>query len=260
VQYAGAFASGSRHAQWLGAHCPVFERDGTPRRNARGAQELRTMIYPKSQAEVLDVWRTIGLRGTGSDSFVLRDLHVPEAYTVLREDPASRRDPAPLYRMTANMIYASGFASVALGIARTVMDTFLDIAQDKTPRGMGRTLRDSALVQAEVALCEAKWSASRGYLHRCLGDVWESVQREPVAPDAQRMALRLAATYAIHQAKEVVDTIYDAAGATAIFEANPFERRFRDIHTVTQQVQGRKAFFETVGQYMLGHGANTTWI
>jgi indole-3-acetate monooxygenase len=43
-----------------------------------------------------------------------------------------------------------------------------------------------------------------------------------------------------------------AAGSTAIFEKNPFERRFRDIHTVSQQLQGRQELFETVGQYLLG--------
>ena len=68
----------------------------------------------------------------------------------------------------------------------------------------------------------------------------------------QRMTARLASTFAIHQSLQVVDTAYHAAGSTAIFEANPFERRFRDIHTVSQQLQGRQEHFETVGQYLLG--------
>jgi len=50
----------------------------------------------------------------------------------------------------------------------------------------------------------------------------------------------------------IVDTAYHAAGSNAIFEENPFERRFRDIHTVSQQLQGRQEHFETVGQYLLG--------
>ena len=66
------------------------------------------------------------------------------------------------------------------------------------------------------------------------------------------MTIRLAATFAIHQSMAVVDTAYHAAGASAIFAANPFERRFRDIHTVAQQLQGRQQHFETVGQYLLG--------
>jgi indole-3-acetate monooxygenase len=54
---------------------------------------------------------------------------------------------------------------------------------------------------------------------------------------------------------------YHAAGSTAIFEDNPFERRFRDIHTVSQQVQGRREHFETVGQYLLGLDPDTlAWL
>ena len=87
-----------------------------------------------------------------------------------------------------------------------------------------------------------------------------------VDPDAEwsyeggddRAMIRLASTWAIHQARDVVDTAYHAAGATAIFESNPFERRFRDTHTVIQQYQGRQAHFETVGQVLLGLQAEGT--
>ena len=64
--------------------------------------------------------------------------------------------------------------------------------------------------------------------------------------------LRLAATWAIHQSRDIVATVYQAAGSTAIFENNPLERRMRDIHAGTQQGQGRQVHFETVGQIMMG--------
>jgi hypothetical protein len=62
----------------------------------------------------------------------------------------------------------------------------------------------------------------------------------------------MASTWAIQCAREVVAQLYGAAGALAIFNSRPFERRFRDIHTVTQQIQGHPAHFETVGQILLG--------
>jgi alkylation response protein AidB-like acyl-CoA dehydrogenase len=67
-----------------------------------------------------------------------------------------------------------------------------------------------------------------------------------------RARIRLATTYAINQATEVVQAAYRMAGSTAIFESGPFERRFRDMHAVSQQVQGRRTHFETVGRSMLG--------
>ena len=79
-------------------------------------------------------------------------------------------------------------------------------------------------------------------------------------PTDHRMKIRQASTYAIHQAKEVVDVAYHEAGATAIFDANPFERRFRDVNTVTQQVQGRRSHFETIGQHLLGSQPGLRWV
>jgi len=67
-----------------------------------------------------------------------------------------------------------------------------------------------------------------------------------------QVTLRLATTWAIREAAAVVSTIYQAAGGTAVFTANPFERRFRDVHTVTQQIQGHESNFEAVGQVLLG--------
>ena len=59
---------------------------------------------------------------------------------------------------------------------------------------------------------------------------------------------------------DAVDFAYNAAGATAIFENHPLERRFRDIHTVTQQLQGRLSHFETVGAWMMGADADLTFV
>ena len=75
-----------------------------------------------------------------------------------------------------------------------------------------------------------------------------------------RMAIRLASTYVIRQAKEIADTAFDAAGTSAVFASSPFERRFRDIHAVAQQLQGRKLHFQTVGQYLLGLDTELGWV
>ena len=87
---------------------------------------------------------------------------------------------------------------------------------------------------------------------RPCSETWATAVRGEALSLPQRAALKLAGTYAVHQAKDVVDTVYHAAGATAIFESNPFERRFRDVHTVIQQVQAQFANFEMVGQVLLG--------
>ena len=247
-----SFASGSHHATWLGAHVAILAEDGTPQLRSDGGPIMRTLLFPKASAKFTDIWHVIGLRGTGSDSYTVSDLFVPENYTVLRQSDPKPRQPGPLYAFSSSNIYASGFAGVALGVARSTLDAFVELARDKVPRGAKRTLRDNNVVQAQVAQSEARLSAARAFLLGALEEIWREVDQTGRLTLDHHTTIRLASTWAIHQAREVVDMAYHAAGATAIFESNPFERRFRDIHTVVQQYQGRQAHFETVGQVLLG--------
>jgi indole-3-acetate monooxygenase len=246
------FATGSRHATWIGAHCPVFEEDGSPLLAPNGRQITRTMLMPKSEATIIDNWHVLGLRGTGSDSYELKDHFVPESHTAIRDSDAERREPGPLYQFTSGMIYAMSFSHVSLGIARGAYDAFIEIARDKIPRGAKDTLRTNNVIQAQVSQCEAKLRSSRAYLRGVIAEMWDEAQKTGRIGAEHHPQLRLASTWAINQARDVVATIYHAAGATAIFESNPLERRMRDIHAGTQQGQGRPIHFETVGQMLMG--------
>jgi len=253
-----SFASGSHHASWLGAHVAILSEDGTPRLRPDGGPVIRTLLFPKASAEFTDIWHVIGLKGTGSDSYTVTDLFVPEQYTVLREAEPKLQQRGLLYAFSSSNMYSSGFAGVALGIARSTLDAFVELARDKIPRGAKRTLRDNNVVQAQVAQSEARLRAARAFLLGSLEQIWREIAQSGRLTLDHNTTIRLASTWAIHQARDVVDTAYHAAGATAIFESNPFERRFRDIHTVIQQYQGRQAHFETVGQVLLGLQAEGT--
>jgi len=255
-----AFASGSRHATWLGAHCPCFEADSTPQRHPDGRPWERTMLLRREIATIKDVWQVVGLRGTGSDTYSVQDLFVDDAHTLTRDWPEERREPGLLYRFSGMNIYASGFAAVALGIARASLDAFLNLARSKTPALTQTALRDSGVILAAIGIADAKLNSARTWLIHVLRETQDAVTIAGELTTDQRMAIRQASTYAIHQAKEVVDVAYHEAGATAIFDASPFERRFRDMNTVTQQVQGRRSHFETIGQYLLGSQPSLRWV
>jgi alkylation response protein AidB-like acyl-CoA dehydrogenase len=256
-----SFASGSHNATWLGAHVPVYDRRGTQLLRADGSPVIRTVMFPKAKAEMTDIWHVIGLRGTGSDKYSVSDLFVPEKHAAARDDDAACRETGLLYRFSSLQLYAAGFAGVAMGIARSSLDALIELARDKVPFRGKRSLRDNNLVQSQVAQAEARLRAARAYLLGSLEEITAEVERSGHLTLDQRMVIRLASTFAIHQSLSVVDTAYHAAGSTAIFEDNPFERRFRDIHTVSQQLQGRQEHFETVGQYLLGLKPDTTaWL
>ncbi len=260
-----AFASGGRHATWLGAHCPIWQADGTPRLDARGRQVERTMLVPSGEVEWTDIWNVVGLRGTASDQFSLTDHFVRSDHSITRdvitrESEKECRESGPLYRMSAMTCYEVGFAGVALGIARASLDNFVDVARNKIPRGKTSPLRDSAVVQTNLAQAEVGIRSARAFLLQSVAAIWREISAGDRLSVSHRITIRMASTNAIHRSREAVDFAYNAAGATAIFENHPLERRFRDIHTVTQQLQGRLSHFETVGAWMLGADADLTFV
>ncbi|MGB8398502.1 acyl-CoA dehydrogenase family protein [Bradyrhizobium sp.] len=255
-----SFASGGRHATWLGAHCPIYAADGSPKRDANGEQAERTMLVRTEDVCWTDIWNTVGLRGTASDQFALNDFFVRSDHSITREFDCERREQGPLYRMGAGTCYQVGFAGVACGIARGALDNFVDVARNKVPRGMKSPLRDNAVVQSGLAQAEVNLRAARGFLLQSMADIWKDLVAGTSITVEQRVVIRMAATHAIHKAREAVDFAYHAAGATAIFDGHPLERRFRDIHTVTQQLQGRLSHFETVGAWMMGAEADLTFV
>lgn len=255
-----AFASGGRHATWLGAHCPIYQADGTPRLGDNGRQIERTLLVRTGEVAWTDIWHTVGLRGTASDQFALTDHFVRADHTITRDYEKECREPGPLYRMSAMTCYEVGFAGVALGIARGALDSFIDMAKNKIPRGKASPIRDNAVVQTNLAQAEVNIRSARAFLLQAMADIWKQISAGDKLTVEHRMTIRMASTNAIHKAREAVDFAYNAAGATAIFENHPLARRFRDIHTVTQQLQGRLSHFETVGAWMMGAEADLTFV
>ncbi len=243
-----SFCSGSRHASHLGGVI-TMPKSG-------GGTEYRTMLIPVDKVTIKDVWNTIGMRGTGTDAFAAKDVFVPKAYSVIRDDPAQRRESGPLYKFASGAMYAIGFSGVAVGMAHGLLADFMDLATVKVPRRSLGVLRESAVVQSDVAVAHARLGAAKAFMLSELVEIWQEAQVGELSMNS-RFRIRLASTFAIHEAKAAADIAYEAAGATAVFRNNTFERRFRDIHTLTQQGQGRKSHFQAVGSFLLGLPAQT---
>jgi alkylation response protein AidB-like acyl-CoA dehydrogenase len=137
-----------------------------------------------------------------------------------------------------------------------MLDAVIALAQEKTPRLAKTSLLQNHHVQFQIGEAEARLRSARNYVEATAGEVHEAVVASGKLTIAQRMDMRMAATFAIHEAKLVADTAWEVAGANAIFASGPFERRMRDLRTLLQQAQGRKAHLQDAGAFILGLEAN----
>jgi indole-3-acetate monooxygenase len=245
------FASGVRQASWLGAHVQVTEADGSKRRMPNGAPVVLTILFPIASATLFDVWNVIGLKGTGTDSYAIDNLFIPEKFAAPRDDPNTRREQGPLYRLPTTYTYALGFGAVSLGVARATLDAAVNLARSKASYGL-KAMRENTAVQASIGRAEAQLRAARAYLYATAAETWRDLTSgNDELSEEQLTALRLAATWTIHQAAAVTDAAYHMAGSTAVFSENAFERRFRDMHAIAQQLQARDQHYASVGLAIL---------
>ena len=238
------FSSGISHASWVAALSPVQDADG------KDTKEMRTFLIPKSEAEVVDEWHVGGLRGTASLSFKMDDHFVPVERSYGLNEPS--REPGTLYIIHTTPMFASGFATVALGVARSGLDFALDLTKRKVQHGGSSTVSSDATTQRAIGQAEAAWNSARAFLNEATSEMWQTVAHTQELPTAERIKVRLAGTHAIRTAADVVDDAYTICGSTAIFESNTIQRCFRDVHAIRQQIQGRPTHYDTAGQFYLG--------
>ena len=248
------FLSGVHHATWVGCRLAATDPDGTPCLGADGKPEgIREFLMPRADVTLQPAWDVAGLRATGSDSFTLTDYFVPADHTFLVDNPIDRKHDGLPYRFTANQIFSIAFSCVGLGLARAILDAFAELAGRKHAQHWGTAMSASNLVQYQYAVHEAELRAARTYLFASVREAWDTVAGGATEPTReQKLDIRLAASHASQAARKVVDFAYQSAGATAIFAANPFERRFRDMHAVSQQIQASAAQFTNAGQILFG--------
>lgn len=246
------FAGGCANATLLGGHSYIFEKDGTPRKRPDGSRLDRTLLFVKSKATIHDMWHTLGLRGTASYTYEVEDLFVPEEETFDREDPPATFEPGTLYLFRETYAYAAAFSALMLGIAQGMVGDLEALAMTKTPRASASSLKESPVFQSQFAVLQARLRAARAYLHTTLDQIWDKVEANREMPVEERANHKLATTYVINQGVDIATEAYRAAGQTAIFPINPFERRLRDALSASQQLQGRPSNFITIGRVMLG--------
>jgi alkylation response protein AidB-like acyl-CoA dehydrogenase len=245
-----SFASGGRHTRLLGAHSAVQNPDGTPHIRY-GRPDDRSFVFLRSQARIIDDWHVLGLRGTGSDSYSVEDLFVPDAQAPARDIADERREKGPLYPIGSTLLYASGFCSVTIGIARRMLDTYMTVAKGRHSRASPTAMANNQAIHREMAILEARLSATRAFLHEAVGQVYDASANGTLDVDL-RVRLRLATTWGMNEATDVSIACYRGAGTMAISEKAPFERRFRDAMSASQHLQGMWPHAEMVGRHLIG--------
>jgi alkylation response protein AidB-like acyl-CoA dehydrogenase len=232
-----AFCSGITHADVLFAGCMLDDKPAV-------------VALPTEHLQILDTWHTLGLRGTGSHDTVAEGVFVPDERVLsIFDGPVIDR---PLYRFPPFGFFAACITAAAMGNARAAIDDFVDLAGTKKGVAASRTLAQRSTVQVAVATAESALEAARAGYYQAIESAWQAAENGPSVPLAARTRLRLAATHGARVSADVVRSMYDLAGGSAIYDGAPLQRRLRDAFTATAHFQVNEASRELPGRILLG--------
>jgi indole-3-acetate monooxygenase len=240
-----AFCSGISHADVLFAGCVLEDKPAV-------------VALPTEQLQILDTWHTLGLRGTGSHDTVAEEVFVPDERVLsIFDGPVIDR---PLYRFPPFGFFAACITAAAMGNARAAIDDFVDLAATKKGVAARRTLAERSTIQVAVATADSALEAARAGYYQAVETAWQASLDGPSVPLAARTRLRLAATHGARVSADVVRSMYDLAGGSAIYDGAPLQRRLRDAFTATAHFQVNEASRELPGRILLGQASEAAML
>jgi indole-3-acetate monooxygenase len=245
------FASGCTHCSWLVGGTLIVDDKGAPVLGENGFPDLRTMVFPLSDVEIIDTWYVSGLRGTGSRDMEVKDVFVPHdrAISFLTRQATVG---GPLYRFPVLGFLALTIAPIPLGIARRAIDELVELATNKVPMGSASRLRDRGVTQYEIAKADAALRSARAFLYEVTEEIWEKAVAGDEITIRDRALLRAACGHAAVESAKAVDTAFTLGGGTSIYDKHVLQRCLRDAHAATQHVMLAPANYEVYGRIMLG--------
>jgi alkylation response protein AidB-like acyl-CoA dehydrogenase len=240
-----SFVSGCHHARWL----------LSPARFDDAGADVRTVILPIAECEIIDNWQVLGMRGTGSNDVRADEVWIPEIQTLRMPEPGTevrnRYYQGDLYRCPGRIIFAT-YVPVTLVLAQQALAALDALAEGKTPYAEARKLKYRSIAQIKSGQALATYRAARGYFFDALDEAWRRAQRGIEASAEEKADLYLAGTHAVQSSARVVRLVADAAGSSVTYQGSPLERILRDMETLRHHGFANESRYGSVSQLRWG--------
>ena len=255
-----SFSSGCDHAQWVFLGGLVLGDDGTP-------VDFRTFLLPRADYEIVDVWDTIGLRGTGSNDIVVKDVFVPEYRTLSFMDtgrcygPGQALNDAPLYKLPFASVFSNSIAVPILGMAQGAYDAYLEWTRERVRASTGNKAADDSFNQLRIAESAAQLDGAVLQIKRNIAELLAYAERGEKIPTSLRVRVRRDQVNATTAGIAAVDRLFESAGGRALRTDTPIQRFWRDahagrVHAINDPEKVRVMY----GQFELGLKVQDAWL
>jgi 3-hydroxy-9,10-secoandrosta-1,3,5(10)-triene-9,17-dione monooxygenase len=219
------FSSGVDHAHWVMASGHVDRGD---------RKQACAVLVPKSDITVIDDWHVVGLAGSGSKSFEIKDVFVPEHRILDKKTADEGRAPgtqlysAPIFHLPRGGISTSTYCSVVVGIAEGFLEEYCKYTGPRKSRGT--SIAGLAGTQIVVGLSSAEIEAAGRMYLGTLREALDTMARGEKVGRLQNIQGKRNAAYAAQLSIAAVQRLFNAAGGRALYTDNAMQRMLRDCY------------------------------
>jgi indole-3-acetate monooxygenase len=230
-----SFASGCLHADLFFHGVLVFDGPG-PRMLPDGRPDWRFALFSRDDAEIIDTWDAMGLRGTGSHDVTASGVRVPLDRVLLPFDSAARHD-GPLWRFPFHGVLGILMSGFPLGVGQRALDELATLAPGKRRANAGgASIAEDAHLQVQMGRIETRLRGARSLVLDTVGAAWETA-RNGDAPTRDQLAnMQMAMQEGVEAGIAAVDLALRSSGSSSVYSTHPVQRCFRDLHTAAQHI------------------------
>ncbi|TQF69003.1 flavin-dependent monooxygenase [Rhodococcus spelaei] len=224
------FSSGVDYTGWAVLGGMLLSDTGAP-------IDTTTLLVPRSDYEVRDIWDSVGLRGTGSNEIVVERAFVPD-HRVMRNfefsqlrGPGQAVNTSPLYRIPFATVFTSAIAAPVLGVVSGCYESYLAAMRDRVRLSLGGgRFADDPFAQVMIGRASSEIDASILQMDRNVRALMAAASSGREVPMQLRLRARRDQVLATERALDAMDKLFKTAGGHSLERGNLIERAWRDAH------------------------------
>lgn len=204
--------------------------------------EYRVFLLKDTQYEIIDTWKSTGLKGTGSNDVACKDVFVPDYMTLAVQDvgggpsPGSSVNPGPIFTLPVFSLFPFVLSGAALGNAQACVDDYIEIAKNRASTYNRARLGDFQTTQIKVAEASAKVDTARMIMRRICINAMADARRGIIPDMAEKTRYRRDGAFAVTLCTEAVSLLFSASGARGLYTSGVLQRQFRDAHAINAHI------------------------
>jgi len=246
------YSSGVNHSQWAIVAAQ-------PETSTIEEHDFTLLAVPKGDFTYNDSWHTTGLRGTGSNDIILKDVFVPKHRTTRMTSfnnyisPEDNPHPEYIYHVEVSPYFGTNIIAPALGCAKGAFETYVELTKGRVGQLFGEKISTQVPVQVRIGTSAAEIRAAEEIINRVIRYLHKAGIEGRRVHKSERVELRGDTTLAANLLMSSVERLIKMMGAKGLTFDNPVQRYYNDLraivaHQIFQWDHGMAPY----GQWALG--------